>query len=425
VSFRSRLRRLRRELAANPDSEVPSQELRTDPDPFIGDKTDAGAPRDLQPFDTCFGPGLARTTLFPASYLHGQFPLSEVGAAQGQDLVLLTGDASLEQLDLEGAVYLDTETTGLSGGAGTYVFLVGLGRFIQTEQGSQFEVWQGFLPGPEGEPALLEESAARVRASSGVVSFFGKSFDRHRLEDKMTLCQVPAPFDDALHLDLYHPCRRLYRGAYADGRLKTMEAQLCGVQREDDLPGALAPEAWFDYLGERAHRLEGVFRHNLDDVLSLVGLASHLGRSQLEVRESGTSLSGDPATRALGLARSFGARLEREQALVWMERALERGAEPQRALLREQADLLRLAPHPERAMEAYRALVASAADAHSVPCLLELAKLLEHQARDVQGAMECCRVAEDLLDANHTGQEHARLTGELKKRLERLSRKLA
>ncbi|MFM7299113.1 MAG: ribonuclease H-like domain-containing protein, partial [Planctomycetota bacterium] len=192
------------------------------------------------------------------------------------------------------ALFLDIETTGLAGGAGTKAFLVGLGRFT----GDGFELWQGFLRGPEDEAALLDECARRVASAGALVSFFGKSFDRHRLEDKMRLHGIDAPFERCLHLDLYHPCRRLYGAGLANGRLATMEREIAGVERPHDLPGAFAPAAWYDYLAGRAHRLEEVFEHNRDDILSLVAIASALAR--LASNDAPSAL---PSTRALALAR--------------------------------------------------------------------------------------------------------------------------
>ncbi len=437
MSFRDRLRRLRREQdlpRGNVASALEGTTRAVDSPALSGmpahpttasDKPDLGAPKALIAFEGPGGPGEARVTTFDASHRHGSYALDEVTGAQLDDLVLLTGDDSLADLDLEQAIYLDTETTGLSGGAGTYVFQIGLGRFLKSPQGPRFEVWQGFLSGPEGERALLSECARRIADRSGVVSFFGKSFDRHRLEDKMTLCGVPAPFADRPHLDLYHPCRRLYRGAYGDGRLKTLEKELCGVQREDDLPGSEAPEAWFDYLAGRPHQLEGVFRHNLDDVLSLVSLATHLGHARREQRPDGSALEGNPRTRALGISRSAAGRQNRSEALRWIERAIEREAQPVRSLLRERADLLRLDGQSDGAVLAYRELLAAGTDRESVPCLLELAKLLEHHARDLAGALECCRCAAILIESQHTGPEYARLVRDLRKRLTRLEKKVA
>jgi uncharacterized protein YprB with RNaseH-like and TPR domain len=439
VSFRNRLRRLRREgvpegalpgVASFDEATgvAPATAKLPRPD-LVDERATCGLPGALSSFDGPLGSGLARVTRFEVDHLHGHFQLLEVQQACPQDFALLTGDASLAQLDLDGVVYLDTETTGLSGGTGTYVYMVGLGRFVaggECNSGTDgsgrrhFEVWQGFLSGPEGEAILLAESARRIRESSGLVSFFGKSFDRHRLQDKMQLCGVEAPFDGLAHLDLYHPCKRLYGGAYEDGRLKTMESELCGLVREDDLPGSLAPAAWFDFLAGRPHLLEGVFRHNLDDVLSLVTLAAHLGRTRQEERASGAVLSGHAATRAAGIARSLALAKQRAAALQWLNLALERGAEPASKLQRDRADLLRLQGDSEAAIDAYSELLRQPEDAHSVPCLLELAKLHEHARRDAASALGFCKTAQALLDRNHSGPEYARLARDLNKRMSRL-----
>jgi uncharacterized protein YprB with RNaseH-like and TPR domain len=422
MGLADRLRRLRREGGGE---SVPAEKVvRVQAETTACEvPTTTGSPAGLVPATGPDGEYLARSTWYERDARHGRFALSEIDHADSGDYELLTGDLALAELDLSRAVYLDTETTGLSGGAGTYVFMVGLGRFEERAGGTGFCCWQGFLDGPEDEAALLAECAERIRASSGVVSFFGKSFDRHRLEDKMRLVGVEPPFEAVPHLDLYHPCRRLYRTAYADGRLKTMECELCGVEREDDLPGAFAPAAWFDYLGKRPHRLEGVFRHNRDDVLSLVTLAAHLGAVRRERRADGTPLGGDGTTRALGLARSNGAVGAREAALQWFERALERDARPRRSVLLERAELLRLMGRHSAAIHAYRELVSGDEDHCSAPALLELAKLLEHRTKDFAGALECCRAARTLLDRNHTGAEYGRLLRDLEHRAGRLAQK--
>jgi uncharacterized protein YprB with RNaseH-like and TPR domain len=216
----------------------------------------------------------ARTSCFERSHRHGSEALDAVLGTSCATLAERARDERIAAVDLESALFFDTETTGLSGGAGTYVFLVGMGRFVE----DRFELWQGFLTHPAEERALLDEVAERIAGAGAIISFFGKSFDRHRLEDKMRLHGVAPPFASSIHLDLYFPLRRAHRGKFENCRLKTLERELVGVQRGDDLPGSFAPAAWFDFLAKRPHRLEGVFRHNADDVLSLVTLAAHLGR---------------------------------------------------------------------------------------------------------------------------------------------------
>ena len=266
-SLREKLARLRRELEPEGPTQTSVREQLA--------RRAARAPAPVLPERLVREQGiLARTT--PASLVerHGALALS---AALDADPLVLAREARDERIagfDPADALYLDTETTGLSGGAGTYVWLVGLGTFAQ----GRFSVWQGFLAEPAEERLLLELVAERIRAAAYVVSFFGKSFDRHRLEDKMRLHGIAPPFAEKAHLDLYWPLRRRHQGRFENCRLRTLEHELCGVEREDDLPGSFAPAAWFDFLHGRPHRLEGVFQHNLDDVKSLVTLLADLGR---------------------------------------------------------------------------------------------------------------------------------------------------
>lgn len=232
-----------------------------------------GMPRELFERSNEFGSYAVREVVVPLEHFHGHTALASIDAASHTRLAEHARDKTLTALDPRTCVFLDIETTGLSGGAGTKSFLVALG----TLRGASFELWQGFLREPSEERALLHECAERIHASRGVISFFGKSFDRHRLEDKMRVHRIAPPFTARPHLDLYWPCRRAYRAQLPNCKLATLERALCGVERPHDLPGSFAPEAWFDFLAQRPHLLEQVFQHNRDDVLSLVALCAHLG----------------------------------------------------------------------------------------------------------------------------------------------------
>ena len=60
-----------------------------------------------------------------------RFPCHEFPARplQADILRLMTGRESLSDIEPSSLLFLDTETTGLSGGAGTVAFLIGQGRF--------------------------------------------------------------------------------------------------------------------------------------------------------------------------------------------------------------------------------------------------------------------------------------------------------
>lgn len=283
-----------------------------------------GPPGDPERLADLPGGGAERLSDWKLAEPHGESRLERALEAPNEVLVRVAKDPALESLDPSNAVYFDIETTGLSGGAGTYPYLIALARFRRTDEGGGFEVWQGFMRSPADEPGMLRAAAERIAAASGVVTFFGKSFDRHRVEDKLRQHGIPSPFDGRPHLDLYHPCKRLYGGAYADGKLQTMERELLGFTREHDLSGAYAPEAWFDYVAGRPHRLEEVFRHNLLDVVSLAALTGHLGAAYAERFTDGGDLRGSALHRARGWAKLHGDAREREREREWLERAAER-----------------------------------------------------------------------------------------------------
>ncbi|HVS08650.1 MAG TPA: ribonuclease H-like domain-containing protein [Planctomycetota bacterium] len=387
------------------------------------DASASAAPRAGLPGELAEAPGFAvRRETLELDSIHGQWSLAEARDARLDAFALLCGDPALQSLELERALFLDIETTGLSGGAGTHVFLVGLAWL----EAGRLQLWQGFLRGPEEEPALLADVAERLRGSSGVVSFFGKSFDRHRLQDKMRVHGLRPPFARLPHLDLYHPCRRLYASALPDGRLATMERALCGFSRARDLPGSQAPAAWFDFLAGRAHRLEQVFEHNRHDVLSLVVLYAHLGRALDEARAHGRGLDLEPAlsaARAAALAHLYLRRRDPAAALPWLGRALERHADAgaRRALSLARAKCLARTGLAEAALAELTALASGERDAIAARALLETSALLEREGR-CEASRDCAELALALGAATLSGTALADHERRARARLRRLAR---
>jgi uncharacterized protein len=167
-------------------------------------------------------------------------------------------------------LFVDTETTGLAGGTGTYAFLVGAGW----RQDDRFVVTQYFMRDLDEEPALLAALAPVLERATGLVTFNGSGFDIPLLETRFVLARRRWP---ALlpHLDLLRPARRMWTACYDDCRLATLERAVLGLAREGDVPGALIPSLYFDWLRlRRASPLTRVFAHNRDDVLSLAALLS-------------------------------------------------------------------------------------------------------------------------------------------------------
>ncbi|MEO6595794.1 MAG: ribonuclease H-like domain-containing protein [Planctomycetota bacterium] len=226
---------------------------------------------DLPPgeqIETAHGPLWRRELVYPETFVHGTTPLASALRLDGERLAELAKDATFGGLDAHRCLFLDTETTGLAGGAGTIVFAYGMAFF----RGEQFVVEQLFLRDFGEELAMLHHVAARLQEFPVPVTFVGKSFDRHRIAARMAVHKVRTPVLTAPHLDLYHLTRRAHGKAMPDTRLRTVEQHLLGLQRHDDLPGSEAPAAFLDWIRDGTGPVDRVLEHNRLDVLSLAAL---------------------------------------------------------------------------------------------------------------------------------------------------------
>jgi uncharacterized protein len=211
-------------------------------------------------------------------------------------------------------LFVDLETTGIAGGAGTYAFLVGCGWF----DGGTFRIRQFFLSSFTAERALLEAVADLAAAAGTVVSYNGKSFDLPLIENRFSLHRLPTPFSEMPHIDMLHPARRMWRVAegrhvhndvaYAVSkdvaytcRLSTLEQQLCGYVREGDVPGFEIPARYFRYVHAGDPRpLAAVLEHNRLDLLSLALVTARAA----QLLEDGPA-SARTAREALGMGRLY------------------------------------------------------------------------------------------------------------------------
>lgn len=209
-------------------------------------------------------------------------------------------------------IFVDLETTGLAGGAGSYAFLVGCGWF----DGAVFRVRQFFLSSFAGERVLLEAVAEAADAAGIVVTYNGKSFDLPLMETRFVLHRMETPFAGMPHVDMIHPARRLWRPddqepedggrGYAvrpgaDCRLTTLEATLCGHQREGDVPGFEIPSRYFHFVRSGdARALEAVLEHNRLDLLALALLTARAS----QLLEDGPDAA-STAREALGMGRLY------------------------------------------------------------------------------------------------------------------------
>jgi uncharacterized protein len=182
--------------------------------------------------------------------------------------------------------YLDTETTGLSGGSGTYVFAASVARPIADGEPSAsgstaggLRLAQLFLPAPGMEPAFLHALREELAPAIGLGSFNGGSFDLPILRTRWVMARMHGELPHPPHVDLLTLVRSLYRHRMDSCTLRTVEERLLGYEREDPISGSLAPEAYFAYVHHGSiSMLELVLEHNRLDVISLVHLHSLLLR---------------------------------------------------------------------------------------------------------------------------------------------------
>jgi uncharacterized protein YprB with RNaseH-like and TPR domain len=204
----------------------------------------------------------------------------------------------------ERTLFVDLETTGLSGGAGTVAFLVGCGWF---DMGA-FQVRQFLLASYASERALLDAVASCFDAAALLVTYNGKTFDVPVMETRWMFHRMRMPLESVRHFDLLHPARRLWRSRDASGdgeeaccRLSTLERVLCDVSRVGDVPGLEIPGRYFRFLRSGdARPLEPVLEHNRLDLISLAAVAAHA----VQLVDEGHARCRD-AAEALALAKVY------------------------------------------------------------------------------------------------------------------------
>jgi uncharacterized protein YprB with RNaseH-like and TPR domain len=213
-------------------------------------------------------------TRYPLSQRHGPRALAEAFAHPPQTAARLARDEALGGTDPRGLAFIDTETTGLMGGAGTLVFLIGVGVC----EAEAFVVRQYFLSEPAHEPALFTALVADLAPRAGWVTFNGKAFDLPLIETRLTVNRQRGALGQRPHLDLLAPARRLYRGRLPSCALGDIERGVFKIAREDDdVPGWLIPQLYNEYLRTGDPRqMRRVIYHNTVDILSMVTLAAHL-----------------------------------------------------------------------------------------------------------------------------------------------------
>jgi len=371
---------------------------------------------DGEVIETDYGPTFVHLERYAPDYVHGKFALGEA-LSQSKTVAaeLANGD---DEFDLRRAAFVDTETTGLAGGTGTFAFLVGVGTF---DADDHFVVRQYFLRSPDEEPAMLLHIAETLEQCDAIVSFNGRGFDLPLLTTRFTLIRLFPRILTAPHLDLLTPSRRMWRGRLESCSLSSLEDNVLEVRRDQaDISGAFIPDMYFDYLRSGdASEMPRVMYHNVFDILSMVTLSTQLiqlfDRAQTTQRNAGDLYA---------LGKWHADHAQHDQAEIYLQQAIDLADDPET----HHAAALRLATlykQLERRAEAVPLweAVTDQPEISAIDACVELAKHFEWHARDLPHAVHWTQHALKLADDLPVGFVRDEVLAALEHRLQRLTKK--
>jgi uncharacterized protein YprB with RNaseH-like and TPR domain len=372
---------------------------------------------------TAHGPYFHYREVHGLDYRHGDHALAELQARSWQAPARLARDERLAEVDLHRIAFIDTETTGLAGGTGTYAFLVGVGVF----QGDEFTIHQFFMRDYDEEHAQLRALGDLLEGIDAIVSFNGKSFDMPLLHTRFLMARQAPRLEDAPHLDLLPVARRFWKYRLDSCALSSLETHVLGVQRTlEDVPGWLIPELYTDYArtGD-ACEMPRIFYHNAQDILSLVTLTARL----CEVVAAplpwtaplpwGGDVHGEDLYGLGRLLRDWG---DRERAEAAFRQATETSRSPdiREMTMRDLAFLLKRQGRRGEALPWWQRL----AEEHgAIYACEELAKHYEWQDEDIAQAIAWTTEGLRLAQSQRTGPRRQATLSDLDHRLNRLEGK--
>jgi len=295
-------------------------------------------------------------------------------------LKLLLPEAPDEIADPDQWLFLDTETTGLAGGSGTYAFLVGIAWW----EGGGLEIEQFFLREYSEERSMLFALRERIAEHPVVVTFNGKSFDWPLLETRFRMSRkisVPTP---RAHLDFLHPARNLWRLRLGSVRLSELEHHVLGWDRGADLLSGMIPQIYFDYLrGGPPERLVPVLNHNQIDLRGLAALSSRI----LSLLSDAETL-GQDGLELFGVSRICEKRGEHTRARNLYEKSIASllPTETDRAARRSLARLAKREGDFELACELWKEALGNSR--HGYEAYEQLAIYYEHKVRNPDQARQ-------------------------------------
>ncbi len=364
--------------------------------------------------DTQFGQTFVVRTIYPFNRKQGHVDLAFPKSLQR--LSVWAGNPDLMKFSPGSFLFIDTETSGLSGGTGTLVFLIGMGRF--TDEG--FALTQFFLREPSEEPAYLQALLAEIDDIQVLVTYNGRAFDVPLINNRLALNNEKKLFGNVIHLDLLMLARKIWRDSLPSRSLGRIETDILGVSRtEEDIPGWMIPEMYYNYLktGD-ARPLRSVFYHNAMDILSLAAL---LNRTALLLEVPEMSVADKPI-ELIAIGKLF-------EEMGFLDEAVSCYATGLNCALPEKIRIMTLMrwSYLEKRRENLRVAIElwkQAAREKDLAAHIEMAKYCEHRLGDYQEAITWAEGAISLIDSEvFSAFEREYWRSAIEHRLARLYRK--
>ncbi|WP_010284042.1 ribonuclease H-like domain-containing protein [Bacillus timonensis] len=362
---------------------------------------------------------MVRKVEYPLDYQHGLYSFSKLNdVIEMWDSSSLKHPLSAKGHQLEDLFFFDTETTGLGGGTGNTIFLLGHARVHE----DRVVLTQHFLPNPGSEVALYQSFLSSVDYTT-LVTYNGKSFDWPQVKTRHTLIRDALPnLPDFGHFDLYHAARRLWKNKLDSVRLSNVEKEILDIKRDGDVPGYLAPILYFDFVENQVpDGIFGVMRHNEIDILSLLTLYIHLsGVVMLNEKNKHTSDKYEVARWLEALGEIAKAQKLYEQ-VVDVDSDKEMKAKLALAFLSKKEKKL------EEAMKLFFEVSERGDDQDAVVACVELAKYYEHHRKDYELALDFTKngyLKWQMSKNSGNKTKNMKIECEFEKRIARISRKL-
>lgn len=408
MSLKNKLSRLKPHLSGNSENPQTLPAVETSEIPFRAQ----WERENVYPYYFDQGYCLIREVSYPLTYQHGIYQFKDFLEA-----LRIWNNSSVNH-PLSGVghkpeelFFFDTETTGLGGGTGNTIFLLG----YASVKGGNLVLRQHILPNPGAEVPLYQSFLEKVNYKT-LVTYNGKSFDWPQVKTRHTLIRdhVPKlpPFG---HFDLYHAARRLWKHRLDRLKLAIVEQEVLGIERIDDVPGHLAPIIYFDFIeSKNPAGMIGILKHNELDILSLVTLYTHLTFQLNSIDPQQTR------TESYEVGRWFASLGEEKEAKKVLHRLAEDSDATSYQAKLELAYQYKKSREWDKALPLFQEAADGGTGEICIKAAVEAAKLLEHKQKKIQQALVYCQKAISIAKHLEVSSSKQNLFQELEKRHIRL-----